>query len=69
MVSLIINPNLARTALHEAISMSHLQVFQYLIYKAADKSITNDAMETPFNIAERKGFKRDTLNLFFGNIC
>ena len=54
-----------RTALHEAISMSHTDVFRYLMHKSADASIQNDAMETPFQLAEKRGFDRDTLNLFF----
>ncbi len=59
------NVNFARTALHEAVSMSHFQVFQYLLYKSADKSIMNNLLETPLNIAEKRGFDQDTLNLFF----
>jgi ankyrin repeat protein len=59
----------ARTALHEAVSVSDLQTVHYLLFKNAQVDIKNSTDETPKDLAIRKGLDTSTIDLFFSIPC
>ena len=50
------------TALHEAISKTHLEVFRLLMKKGADETITNEFGDTPLELGQKLGISPNDLD-------
>jgi len=64
------NPNLAyrdgtTMPLHVAVDRNEPEIIKELINKKADKSCTNREGETAYDVAKRRGFKQDILDLLY----